>query len=78
MVHGLQCWQVHAQGLRNAGQVQTKLHEQVNEVHLLACEGVPDLGAGEVALWPGTVIQAVVVALVLMVAHVMEVMQVKE
>ena len=77
MVHGLQGGQVHAQGVGDTGQVKTKLQQQVNKVQLLARERVVDLGAGQVALRPGTVVQAVVAALVVMVTHVMHVVLVE-
>ena len=62
MVHVLQGGEVDAQGVGNGGQIQSKLKEQVDEVHLVAGERVAEGRAGEVALRPRASVEAAVAA----------------
>ena len=77
MFHVLQRRQVDAEHIRDARHVKSKLHEQVDEVHLLAGERIADLWTGGVALWPGALIDTPVSTLrcvvLLDVVHVVSV-----
>ena len=78
MVHRLHCWQVHPKGICYAGQIQTKLKQEVYEIHLFTRKWIMYFGTGEVALGPGALVYPVVCAQIVMIFHIMHVMLVKK
>jgi len=78
VVHRLQGGHVDAERVGDAGQVETELEQQVDEVHLVAGERVAQLGAGEVALRPRARVQTTVAAGVGVLLDVVDVVDVEQ
>ncbi len=78
VVHVFKRREVSPQSVCNAGKIQSKAQEEINEVDLFQRPRIEHFRAREVALWPGTVVYPMVVALVFVVPHVVHVMQIEE
>ena len=78
MTHVRQSVQIDTERVSETRPVETELHEQVNEIHLVAGQRMTQLRTREVALRPGAVIQPVVAASIVVVVHAVDVVFVEE
>jgi len=77
VIHAVQRGQIDTECVGNRRQIESELHQQVDEVQLVAGERVPDDRAGEVALRPRARVQPSVAALVRVLLDVVDIVHVE-